>query len=92
MRSNKLEIAIQQIFLYNILLLAVLNLSYLYMATSTNEFPIRIIGENRNTRRTATVTASGELNLEMVFVMFTSGSDMLSIDRSAASVMYEDAW
>lgn len=54
---------------------------------------MRIIGEKRKTRRTATVTASGELSLEKVLVMLTSGSaDMLSSAVSSAYVLYKTWW
>lgn len=53
---------------------------------------MRIIGEKRKTKRTATVTASGELSLVKVLVMLTSGSDMFSGGVSSAYVLYKTWW
>lgn len=52
---------------------------------------MRIIGEKRNTSKTATVTDKGEFNLEMFLVILTSTLDKLSVD--SISIVYStSAW
>lgn len=54
--------------------------------------PIKIIGENKKTSRTAKVTTRGDVSLVIDRVMLTSGLERLSVNMSAWFVLKNAKW